>query len=64
ALSEIFEDFENLKKQVQESIFFYNQIRVHLSINMLTPNQAHLQNQVKLKTWKKINRNKSNSVPI
>jgi putative transposase len=63
-LSEIFEDFENLKKQVQQSILFYNQIRVHLSINMLTPNQAHLQNQIKLKTWKKINRNKSNSVPI
>jgi transposase InsO family protein len=63
-LFEIFEDFDNLKKQVEESILFYNQIRVHLSINMLTPNQAHLQNQIKLKRWKKINRNKSNSVPI
>ncbi|SMP37551.1 Transposase InsO and inactivated derivatives [Flavobacterium hercynium] len=63
-LFEIFKDFDNLKKQVEESILFYNQIRVHLSINMLTPNQAHLQNQIKLKRWKKINRNKSNSAPI
>ncbi|WP_123774022.1 IS3 family transposase [[Flexibacter] sp. ATCC 35103] len=63
-LFEIFENFENLKKQVQESILLYNQIRVHLSINMLTPNQAHLQNQVKLKTWKKLNRNKISFVPI
>lgn len=52
-LFEIFESFENLKKQVEESIQLYNQIRVHLSINMLTPNQAHLQNQIKLKRWKK-----------
>ncbi len=63
-LFEIFENFENLKKQVEESIVFYNQIRVHLSINMLTPNQAHLQNKIKLKRWKKINRNRINSVPI
>lgn len=45
-LIEIFESFANLKKQVDESIQSYNQIRVHLSINMLTPNQAHLQNQI------------------
>lgn len=63
-LFETFDNFQNLKKQVEESIDFYNQIRVHLSVKMLTPNQAHLQNQVKLKSWKKINRNKSNSVPI
>ena len=63
-LFEIFENIENLKKQVEESILFYNQIRVHLSINMLTPNQAHSQNKTKLKRWKKINRNGSNPVPI
>jgi putative transposase len=63
-LFEIFENFANLKKQVDESILFYNQIRVHLSINMLTPNQAHLQNLVKLRGWKKINRNKTNFAPI
>lgn len=63
-LFETFDNFQDLKKQVEESIEFYNKIRVHLSVEMLTPNQAHLQNQVKLKSWKKINRNKSNSVPI
>lgn len=63
-LFETFGDFQNLTKQVQESIELYNQIRVHLSINMLTPNQAHLQNKVKLKSWKKINRNRIISVPI
>jgi transposase InsO family protein len=63
-LFDVFENYLDLKKQVEESIMFYNQIRVHLSINMLTPNQAHLQNQIKLKRWKKTNRNKTNSVPI
>lgn len=63
-LFEIFQDFEDLEKQVLESILFYNQIRVHLSINRSTPNQAHLQNKVKLKRWEKINRNSINAVPI
>lgn len=60
----IFESFENLRKQVEESTMLYNQIRVHLYINMLTPDQAHLQNQIKLKRWKKINRNRIISVSI
>lgn len=63
-LFDVFENFLDLKKHVDQSIVYYNQIRVHLSINMLTPNQAHLQNKIKLKTWKKTNRNKTNSVPI
>jgi transposase InsO family protein len=63
-LFEIFENLENLKKQVGESIMLYNQIRVHLSINMLTPDQAHSQNKIKLKRWKKIKRNRINSVPF
>jgi putative transposase len=63
-LFETFDNFQNLTKQVKESIELYNQIRVHLSIKMLTPNQAHLQNEVKLKSWKKTNRNRINSVPI
>ncbi len=41
------------KKQVLESVLLYNQIRVHLSINILTPNQVHLQNQINLKKKKK-----------
>jgi putative transposase len=63
-LFETFENYENLMNQVNQSIFFYNEIRLHMSINMLTPNKAHLQNEIKLKQWKKINRNRINSVPI
>jgi putative transposase len=52
-LFETFENYENLKNQDNQTIFYYNKIRLHLSINMLTPNKAHLQNEVKLKQWGK-----------
>ncbi len=52
-LGEIFESYYFLQLQVKESIDNYNELRVHFSINMLTPNQAHLQNEVKLKRWPK-----------
>jgi hypothetical protein len=39
----------------QQSINAYNHLRLHTSIGMLTPNKAHLQNKIKLKTWKKKN---------
>jgi putative transposase len=51
-LFETFENYENLKNQVNQSIFYCNEIILHLSINMLTTNKAHLQNEVKLKQWK------------
>lgn len=51
-LDAIFENFEMLEAQVLESIALYNQLRPHQSIKMLTPNQAHRQTKVKLKTWK------------
>ncbi len=35
-----------------------------MSINMITPNQAHQQKIIHLKQWKKINRNRINSVTI
>ncbi|MQP24129.1 DDE-type integrase/transposase/recombinase [Flavobacterium sp. LMO8] len=41
-----------------------NNIRIHISINMITPNQAHQQKTIHLKQWKKINRNRINSVTI
>jgi len=34
-----------------ESINIYNTLRPHLSCEMLTPKQMHLQNKVKVKTW-------------
>ncbi len=38
---------------IQESIGIYNEYRPHLSCRMLTPNIAHLQEDMQLKKWKK-----------
>ena len=38
---------------IKESINIYNEERPHLSCEMLTPNQAHKQQKVELKRWKK-----------
>lgn len=48
-----FENFHSMEKQLKESIAIYNEIRPHLSINLKTPNQAHKQQKIKLKTYKK-----------
>ena len=63
-LHEIFENYQNLNKQVTQAITLYNNFRIHMSINMITPNQAHQQKTIHLKQWKKINRNRINSVTI
>ena len=63
-LYEIFENYQNLNKQVTQAIALYNNFRIHMSIDMLTPNQAHQQKTIHLKQWKKINRNRINSVTI
>lgn len=52
-LAETFEDREQLKKQVRESIDLYNNLRPHLSNGMLTPNQMHKQDKLNPKTWRK-----------
>lgn len=51
-LDDIFENYEFLEFQVLQSIALYNQLRPHMSIGLLTPNQAHKQRGIKLKTWK------------
>jgi len=38
---------------IKESISIYNEERPHLSCEMLTPNQAHKQQNMRLKKWKK-----------
>ena len=38
---------------IKESIQIYNNERPHLSCNMLTPNQSHLQQEIRIKKWKK-----------
>ena len=44
---------ETIRVIVAQSIEKYNAIRPHLSCGMLTPNQMHKQQQVKIKTYKK-----------
>ena len=51
-LDYVFENKELMEKQVFESIALYNQLRPHFSVDLLTPEQAHKQRRVKLKTYK------------
>lgn len=38
---------------IKESVGIYNDERPHLSCEMLTPNQTHLQQELQIKKWKK-----------
>jgi transposase InsO family protein len=44
---------------VKQSIKKYNEIRPHYSCDMLTPNQMHEQDKVKIKVYKKLDSNRS-----
>ena len=48
-----FRDHIQAMKVIAESIGIYNERRPHLSCHMLTPNNAHLQQKMRLKKWKK-----------
>jgi transposase InsO family protein len=48
-----FKDYHQAVAAIKDSIKIYNQERPHLSCRMLTPNQAHQQNTMILKTWNK-----------
>ncbi len=45
-------DLKTMKILVKQSIVIYNKYRPHWSCNMLTPNQMHKQNKVKIKNYK------------
>ena len=45
-------DLKIMKQIVKESIDIYNELRPHYSNFMLTPDQMHLQNQIKMRTYK------------
>lgn len=49
---------EVMKKIVKEAISIYNEIRPHYSNYMLTPNQMHSQNLIKMRTYKTKNSSK------
>lgn len=44
-----------MRKIVEQSIIIYNTKRPHLSCGMLTPQQIHKQNQIKIKSYKRKN---------
>ena len=49
---------EIMKQVVKEAVDTYNQFRPHYSNYMLTPNQMHMQNQIKMRTYKTKNSSK------
>ena len=53
-----------MKKLVAEVVNKYNQIRPHWSNYMLTPNLMHLQNSIKMKTYKTKNRSNSKATSV
>jgi len=53
-----------MKKLVKDSIKVYNTKRPHLSCQMKTPEQMHMQSSIKIKTYKKINRLKASLQPV
>jgi len=57
-LIDTFEDFKNLSQQLDQSIYYYNNLRPHFSLNYNIPSQVHMKNNVKLKTYKKQNQNR------
>lgn len=46
---------KTMQELVKQSVRIYNQKRPHLSSNMLTPEQMHLQKSIKMKTYKNKN---------
>ena len=52
-LGETTEQMQQMKKQTRQSIRIYNSYRPHLSCRMLTPDQMHGQQKIKMRTWKK-----------
>lgn len=52
------QDLEIMKRIVKEAINIYNAQRPHYSNHMLTPNQMHIQNQIKMRTYKTKNSSK------
>jgi putative transposase len=45
-------DLKVMKQIVKESVYIYNELRPHYSKYMLTLNKMHLQNQIKMRTYK------------
>ncbi len=55
------QSLENMKIVVQEAIEIYNEKRPHFSNYLLTPNQMHQQNIIKMRTYKTKNSSNKNT---
>ena len=47
-----------MKHVVKEAVDIYNELRLHYSNYILTPNQMHMQNFIKMRTYKTKNSSK------
>jgi putative transposase len=52
-LDDIFENIEQLRREVDQSVTTYNERRPHESNHMLTPNEMHQQKRLRPKLWHK-----------
>jgi transposase InsO family protein len=52
-LDDCFEDINQLQLQTEQAVTLYNKERPHLSNQLLTPEQMHLQQQIPIKKYKK-----------
>lgn len=57
-------DKKLMKVLIEEVVNIYNQQRPHFSCSMLTPNQMHKQNEIKIKTYKSKNRSQIYSASV
>ncbi len=51
-LEKHFESFNEAQKKINEAVIVYNNLRPHMSIDMLTPAEAHLRNGDLKRLWK------------
>ena len=58
------QNVETMKVIVKEAIEIYNQNRPHFSNYLLTPNQMHKQNQIKIKTYKTKNSSNKSATTV
>jgi putative transposase len=63
-LDEAFPDFASARKAIDMAVMVYNNIRLHSSIDMLTPGQAHLQEGELKRHWKMYYRSRRKEVDM
>ena len=57
-------NMETMKLLVKDAVYIYNTKRPHYSCHLKTPEQMHLQKEVKIRNYKKSERSKANLAPL